>query len=219
MIKDAQGQRGFRCDGRSRRAVRSGGASLQPRLRRRHRPVRRGARGVARFRHGASGEGVVVRLANDPAMLGQARTLVRDRRRPDDERAGTGALRRAGAAVQGRAQRGGFGAGPASDAVPVRSGGASGRDAARRLPWTLSVGAGPHGAGVAVLVEGPARLRDHARLPRLRAGRSRRLRPRRGRIACGGRTRTAQFLAASHRRTCDGNDRAPGRRSGLDDRA
>src|SRR5712691_10984427 len=36
---------------------------------------------------------------------------------------------------------------------------------------------------------------------------SRRLRPRRGRVPRGRRTRTVEFLAASHRRACDGNDR------------
>ena len=50
----------IRCDGRVRCAVRPGGTCLQPRLRRFAAPVRCGARGVARFRHGASRQGLAV---------------------------------------------------------------------------------------------------------------------------------------------------------------
>ena len=99
-------------------------------------------------------------LANDPSLLGPARTLVQAVGKPDDERSGAWPLRRAAAGFGGRTERGGCAVGSAPDAVPVRSRGASGRDIARWLPWTLPVGARPDGTGSAVLVEGYARLRQ-----------------------------------------------------------
>src|SRR5438552_13142405 len=57
-------------------------------------------------------------------------------------------------------------AGPPPDALSLRPCRASGCRADRRVPRTLSLGAGPLGAGPAVLVQGPAGLRylagDHA---------------------------------------------------------
>ena len=83
-----------------------------------------------------------------------------------------------------------------------------------RFPWVRDRSA--RALPLWSLVQEPTGLRHLARLPRLRAGGSRRLRPRRRRIARRRRTRTVQFLGASHRRAGNGNDRASGRRVGVD---
>src|SRR5262249_28013811 len=89
-------------------------------------------------------------------------------------------------------------------------------DANRRVSRTLPLGAGPLGAGPALLVQGAAWLRHSAGDAWLRAGGSRRLREGGGRVARSCRARAVEFLAAPHSSPCDGNDRTPGRRARLD---
>ena len=119
------------------------------------------------------------------------RALVESAPALDVERTRAGPSRRAVPCGGGRADCRGRGARPAPDALPVRPCGASGRGVDRRVPRALPLGARPVGAGLAALVQGYAGLRHLARVPRLRAGGSRRLCARRGRVARGGRTRTA----------------------------
>jgi len=155
------------------------------------------------------GKAWVVHRGQRPWLADPGRGVGRNRPALDVERARAGPPRRAlpfGARVPGRRRRG---IGSPPDALPVRPCGASGCGADRRVPRALSLGPRPVGAGPAVLVQGPAGVWVSAGLPRLWAGGSRRLRAGRGRIARRRRTRTVELLAASYRRTCDGNGGRP----------
>ncbi len=162
------------------------------------------------------GKAWVFAVANDPGLLTRAKTLVetaRPLRLNEREQAHLAALTHL---VQGARAAAVGGARPPPDALPARPSGPSGCHPDRRVPRTLPLGPGSLGARPAMLVQGSAGLRDLTGLPRLRAGGSRRLPEGRRRIARRRRTGAVEFLAASHRGACDGNDRAPGRRSRMD---
>ena len=162
------------------------------------------------------GKAWVFAIANDPGLMTQAAALVETAPALDVERARASPSRRAvpfGAGRPGRRRRG---AGPPPDALPVRPRRASGRGIDRRVSRALPLGPRPLGAGPAILVQGQPGYGTLLALHALRAGGGRRLRARRGRVARSRRTRAVELLAASHRRACDGNDRAPGRRARVD---